>query len=298
MVSGLLVRFVTASPAESCPPQRRTGSGTRHPPEPPRRPRAQALTPEVRGDIFMARKMYREAIDTYKTGARGLGGAGEQNRNRLSSVARSGSAKKILRAGHQAGPQVCRGDQQSGNRLLRPEILSAGDRRSTRRLCASEAGFGVDSEQPGHRVFRPQELRRKRSRRIRRRWRSIRRCSSGAARRACCCRNAASRSARSFTTIWRRRTPRRAMNDLALLYIRKALEEGFKEREKFTKRPGVRGAARTIPSSSSSWRWSKRSSEANLPICLRPASSGVLDRACDVLPSSRAAGDPHRNSSV
>src|SRR5947209_20451441 len=27
------------------------------------------LTPEQRGDLYMARKMYREAIDTYKTGA-------------------------------------------------------------------------------------------------------------------------------------------------------------------------------------------------------------------------------------
>ena len=31
-------------------------------------PQQSTLTPEQRGDLFMARKMYREAIDTYKSG--------------------------------------------------------------------------------------------------------------------------------------------------------------------------------------------------------------------------------------
>ena len=35
----------------------------------PLKPPAPALTPEKRGDIFMARKMYREAIDTFREGA-------------------------------------------------------------------------------------------------------------------------------------------------------------------------------------------------------------------------------------
>jgi tetratricopeptide (TPR) repeat protein len=34
------------------------------------KPPAPALTPEMRGDIFMARKMYREAVEAYGTGAR------------------------------------------------------------------------------------------------------------------------------------------------------------------------------------------------------------------------------------
>src|SRR5579862_8645416 len=41
----------------------RTSSPNANPPANP------ALTPEVRGDIMMARKMYREAIDFYKPGA-------------------------------------------------------------------------------------------------------------------------------------------------------------------------------------------------------------------------------------
>ena len=37
-------------------------------PGPAQTPTGQAVTPEVRGDIFMARKMYREAIEAYKDG--------------------------------------------------------------------------------------------------------------------------------------------------------------------------------------------------------------------------------------
>jgi tetratricopeptide (TPR) repeat protein len=35
------------------------------------RPSTSVLTPEMRGDIFMARKMYREAVEAYSTGAKG-----------------------------------------------------------------------------------------------------------------------------------------------------------------------------------------------------------------------------------
>lgn len=34
------------------------------------KPSTQTLTPEMRGDIFMARKMYREAVDAYNSGAK------------------------------------------------------------------------------------------------------------------------------------------------------------------------------------------------------------------------------------
>src|SRR5262249_38587071 len=44
-----------------------TTAGLRTPVRPPE-PR-QEVTPELRGDIMMARKMYREAVDFYKVGA-------------------------------------------------------------------------------------------------------------------------------------------------------------------------------------------------------------------------------------
>ncbi len=57
-------------------------SGCRHPGrfrhlDPP-------LTPERRGDILMARKMYREAIEAYATGAAGFRRRVEQDGHRLS----------------------------------------------------------------------------------------------------------------------------------------------------------------------------------------------------------------------
>src|SRR5690242_4219193 len=44
-----------------------TANGVAPPPEAAKAPAA--ITPEMRGDIMMARKMYREAIDYYKPGA-------------------------------------------------------------------------------------------------------------------------------------------------------------------------------------------------------------------------------------
>src|SRR6266404_5941729 len=67
MVSSLSFVFVTALAFQS-PPQ--TANGFR-PPAPARTTAsdpAKALTPEVRGDILMARKMYREAVEKYKEG--------------------------------------------------------------------------------------------------------------------------------------------------------------------------------------------------------------------------------------
>jgi len=68
MVSGLSFVFVTALTLLGQNPPAQTANGFRipdrtTPPDP-----AKALPPEVRGDILMARKMYREAIETYQQG--------------------------------------------------------------------------------------------------------------------------------------------------------------------------------------------------------------------------------------
>ena len=81
---------------------------------------------------------------------------------------------------------------------------------------------------------------RKRRRSISGRCCSIRKSSNGAVRREFCCRTAASKSAPSFISTSPRRTLKQ-QTDRALLYIRKALEEGFKERDKFQKDPDFAG---------------------------------------------------------
>ena len=60
-----LSAFAGAAPAQSAPAgQIPPHSPLRAPVEPP--PAPKELTPEMRGDIFMARKMYREAIEVYQ----------------------------------------------------------------------------------------------------------------------------------------------------------------------------------------------------------------------------------------
>jgi tetratricopeptide (TPR) repeat protein len=70
MVSSLSLLFVTAlafQAPQSQPPQTANGFRTASVSKTPADP-SKALTPEVRGDILMARKMYREAIEKYKEG--------------------------------------------------------------------------------------------------------------------------------------------------------------------------------------------------------------------------------------
>lgn len=64
MLSGLF--FVTALAFQN--PSAQSANGFRAPSNPVPTNPARTLSPETRGDIFMARKMYREAIETYREG--------------------------------------------------------------------------------------------------------------------------------------------------------------------------------------------------------------------------------------
>ena len=64
MISGLL--FVTVFAIQNPAPQ--TANGFRAPDRPAVTDPAKVLPPETRGDILMARKMYRDAIETYREG--------------------------------------------------------------------------------------------------------------------------------------------------------------------------------------------------------------------------------------
>jgi tetratricopeptide (TPR) repeat protein len=66
MVSGLALVFVTALAFQNPAPQ--TANGFRAPDKTPPADPSKVLSPEMRGDILMARKMYREAIETYQQG--------------------------------------------------------------------------------------------------------------------------------------------------------------------------------------------------------------------------------------
>ena len=68
MVSSLVFVFVTALSFQA--PQAQTANGFRAVDRTTPADPSKSLSPEVRGDILMARKMYREAIETYQNGPR------------------------------------------------------------------------------------------------------------------------------------------------------------------------------------------------------------------------------------
>jgi|SRR5665213_3038 len=69
MISFVSLLVVSAGLAFQAPPTVQTSDGFRTVSPSPNAPANSALTPELRGDIMMARKEYREAIDFYKPGA-------------------------------------------------------------------------------------------------------------------------------------------------------------------------------------------------------------------------------------
>jgi tetratricopeptide (TPR) repeat protein len=68
MVSSLGLLFVTAFAFQT--PTVQTANGLRPPTKTAPSDPAKALTPEMRGDIFIARKMYRDAVEMYQEGPR------------------------------------------------------------------------------------------------------------------------------------------------------------------------------------------------------------------------------------
>ena len=68
MVSSVLIVFVTAIAFQAAPPQAANGFHPVANPDSTRTEAPKIISLELRGDIMMAKKMYREAIDMYKQG--------------------------------------------------------------------------------------------------------------------------------------------------------------------------------------------------------------------------------------
>ena len=64
----LTATFITVASAQQPATQAFNDTRSQVPVVPPATEQARALTPEMRGDIFMARKMYREAVEAYSQG--------------------------------------------------------------------------------------------------------------------------------------------------------------------------------------------------------------------------------------
>jgi tetratricopeptide (TPR) repeat protein len=233
MVSILSSVFVTAL-AFQTPPQ--TANGFR-PPAPDRTTAsdpARALTPEVRGDILMARKMYREAIEKYKEApdsavlANKIGIGYHQ-------MLEIDTAKKYYERAVKLNPQYAEAINNLGtvfyarksyrraisqyNRALKhtPDSASILSNLGTAYFARKNYELAFATYQKALQLD-PEVFEHRSSHGVLLQERSV--------------------DERAKFHYYLAKTYAKAgMYDRALLYIRKALEEGFKEREKFKQEP-------------------------------------------------------------
>jgi tetratricopeptide (TPR) repeat protein len=228
LVLGTGLAFQTA-------PTMQTSDGFRTPSPNQNQPANPALTPELRGDIMMARKMYREAIDFYKPEAeknavlanktgiayhqlQDLDNAEKYYRRAIKLNSKYPEAINNLGTVYYAKKSYRRAVNQYRNALrLTPNSASVLSNLGTAYLArkqpdeamkAYEQAFAIDPEifdQHSSQGVLVQE------------------------------RTIGERA--SYYYLLAKTSAKRGMTDKTLQYMRKALENGFKDRDKFTKEP-------------------------------------------------------------
>jgi tetratricopeptide (TPR) repeat protein len=156
------------------------------------------LSPEMRGDIYMARKMFREAVDVYREApdshilANKIGIAYHQ-------MMALPQARRQYERAIKMKPDYSEAINNLGTVFTRSRAI-ARRFRSIARHCNRIRTRLRYTAIWGRPTLRARSMIRP-LRRIRRRFRLIRKYLSTGARRGCCCRSAASPSGRSSTTI-------------------------------------------------------------------------------------------------
>ena len=84
------------------------------------------LSAETRGDIFMARKMYREAIEAFSEGSPKDAVLRNKTGIAYHQMMQLDNARKYYEQAVKLKPNYSRSDQQSGHRVLREQELSPG----------------------------------------------------------------------------------------------------------------------------------------------------------------------------
>ena len=239
MVSGLSIVFVTALALQNPPAQ--TANGFRAPaPDKTSAPDSpKVLSPEMRGDIFVARKMYREAIEVYQTGPKDSAVLANKTGIAYHQLQDFADAKKNYERAVRLNPQYaeainnlgtvfyaqksCRRAITQYKRALRftPESASILSNLGTAYFARKNYTEAFATYQKALEID-PQVFERRSSQGVLLQERSV-------------------EERAKFHYYMAKTYAKAGMTDLALLYIRKALEEGFKEREKFTKDPEFAG---------------------------------------------------------
>ena len=238
MVSSLLVLFVTAlafQVQQPSPPQTANGFRTTSIDKTPPADPAKALTPEVRGDILMARKMYREAIEKYREGAANSAVLANKIGIAYHQVLDLDSAKKNYERAIKLNPNYAEAINNLGtiqyarksyrraiaeyNKALRitPESASILSNLGTAYFARKNYELAFATYQKALQID-PEVFEHRNTHGVLLQERSV--------------------DERAKFHYYLAKTYAKAgMIDRALLYIRKALEEGFKERDKFRQEP-------------------------------------------------------------
>jgi len=193
------------------------------------------VTPEMRGDIFMARKMYREAAQAYQDG--GPVSAVLLNKTGIAyhQMMELGLAEKYYRAAIKANPTYAEAINNLGTiyyarksyrraigeykRALRltPKSASVWSNIGTGYFARKDYKKAWDSWQEAL-TLDPEVFEHRSSQGVLLQERSV-------------------EERAKFHYYLAKTYAKAGMNDRALMYIRKAIEEGFKERKKFQEEP-------------------------------------------------------------
>jgi len=235
-LSFAMVEMVLCAAPQSAPAQSgflgesRTGQASAVPPKP-----AVIVTPEMRGDIFMARKMYREAAEAYKEGPPNNAVLLNKTGIAYHQMLEFPAAEKYYRLAIKANPEYAEAINNLGTiyyarksfrralneykRALRmnPNSASIWSNLGTGYFARKDYQHAAESWQHALQLD-PEVFETRSTQGVLLQERSV-------------------DERAKFHYFLAKTYAKAGMNDRALLYIRKAIEEGFKERKKFEEEP-------------------------------------------------------------
>jgi tetratricopeptide (TPR) repeat protein len=196
---------------------------------------ARSLSPEVRGDIFMARKMYREAAEIYQTGPKDSAVIANKTGIAYHQLLELDSAKKWYERAVKLNPKYAEAINNLGTiyyatksyrraineykkaLVITPQSASMLSNLGTAYFARKNYAEAFDTYQKALQLD-PEVFEHRGTNGVLLQERSV--------------------DERAKYHYYLARTYAKAgQNERALMYIRKALEEGFKEKEKFDKEP-------------------------------------------------------------
>ena len=234
-VSFSMAQVVPAAFAQTTPQQdrliaeSRTGQPAVQPPQTP------IVTPELRGDIFMAKKMYREAVEAYKEAPRDSAVALNKTGIAYHQMLQLAMAEKYYRLAIKANPHYAEAQNNLGTIYFSQKNFRRAVNQYKKALRLSPTSAAIWSNLGSAYFDRKEEKRAKEA------WDKAlaldpevfeNRSTQG----VLISQQTVEQRAR-YHMFLARVYAEKGVNDRALVYIRKAIEEGYKERKKLPEDP-------------------------------------------------------------